>query len=162
FSEGNRHFGEPGWYGKRMGLYAGERAKGGVAAVIIGQTAVHPTTAYQLLPNSGAAYMEESVAHFQDLADEVHAHGAQAVVQLTHGGAVNQGAYSKLPVWAPSAITGFFEVPKAMDKDEIRELQHFHAISALNAVRGGFDGIELQAAHGYLLHQFLSPKYNKR
>lgn len=162
FSEGNQRFGEPGWYGKRMGAYAAERARGGVAAVIIGQTAPHPTSAYQLLPNSGVAYMEESIPHFQDLADQVHAEGAKVFVQLTHGGGVNQGAYSKLPVLAPSAVTAFFETPKPLEKDEIRELQHYHALSALNAVRGGFDGIEVQAAHGYLIHQFLSPKYNKR
>ena len=107
FSEANQRFGEPGWYGKRMGAYAAERARGGVAAVIIGQTAVHPTTAYQLLPNSGAAYMEESIPHFRDLADRVHAEGAVVFVQLTHNGGVNQGAYSKLPVLAPSAVTAF-------------------------------------------------------
>jgi 2,4-dienoyl-CoA reductase-like NADH-dependent reductase (Old Yellow Enzyme family)/thioredoxin reductase len=145
-----------------MGAYAGERARGGVAAVIVGQTAVHPTTAYQLLPNSAAAWMDESVQHFADLSEQVHEHGAKAFVQLTHNGAVNQGAYSKLPVLAPSAVTAFYEVPKPLEKDEIREIQHYHAISALNAVRGGFDGIEIQAAHGYLIHQFLSPKYNRR
>lgn len=162
FAEGNARFGEPGWYGRRMGRYVAERARGGVAAVIVGQTAVHPTTAYQLLPNSAGAWTDESVPHFAALSEQVHEHGAHAFVQLTHNGGVNQGAYSKLPVLAPSAVTAFFETPKPLDKDEMREIQHYHAMSALNAVRGGFDGIEVQAAHGYLIHQFLSPKYNRR
>jgi 2,4-dienoyl-CoA reductase-like NADH-dependent reductase (Old Yellow Enzyme family) len=160
--EGNRRFGEPGWYGQRMGQYAADRARGGVAATIVGQTAVHPTTAYQLPPNHPGAWTDESVQHFTDLSEQVHAHGAKAFVQLTHNGAVNQGASSKLPVWAPSAVSMFFEPPKPMDRDEIRELQRYHAICARNAVRGGFDGIEIQAAHGYLIHEFLSPKFNKR
>jgi 2,4-dienoyl-CoA reductase-like NADH-dependent reductase (Old Yellow Enzyme family) len=160
--EGNRRFGEPGWYGKRMGEYVADRARGGIAASIVGQTAVHPTTAYQLPPNHPGAWTDESVQHFTDLSEEVHAHGAKAFVQLTHNGAQNQGASSKLPVLAPSAVSMFFETPKPMDHDDIRELQHYHAICARNAVRGGFDGIEIQAAHGYLIHEFLSPKFNKR
>lgn len=160
--EGNRRFGEPGWYGKRMGEYVADRARGGIAAAIVGQTAVHPTTAYQLPPNHPGAWTDESVGHFTDLSELVHAHGAKAFVQLTHNGAQNQGASSKLPVLAPSAVSMFFETPKPMDHDDIRELQHYHAICARNAVRGGFDGIEIQSAHGYLIHEFLSPKFNKR
>jgi 2,4-dienoyl-CoA reductase-like NADH-dependent reductase (Old Yellow Enzyme family) len=162
FSEPNQVYGEPGYYGRRMGAYVGDRAKGGAGAVIVGQTAVHPSTAYQLLPNPGSAWEEAAIPHFEDLTSQVHDHGAKAMIQLTHNGGVNQGAYSKLPVLAPSAITAFFEVPKPLEKDEIRELVEYHAICARNAARGGFDGIEVQAAHGYLIHQFLSGKYNKR
>jgi hypothetical protein len=49
-----------------------------------------------------------------------------------------------------------------MDARDIAESIGYHAACAKNAVAGGFDGIEIQSAHGYLLHQFLSPKFNHR
>ncbi|MCU1461875.1 MAG: NemA [Acidimicrobiales bacterium] len=161
FAEANVRFGEPGYYGERMGQYLADRAKGGVGAVIVGQTSIHPTTAYQM-PNNAQAWTEEAIPHFERLTSLVHEHGAKAFIQLTHNGAVNHAPSSKLPVWAPSAVTAFFETAKPMEKDEIRELVDYWALCARNAVRGGFDGIEIQAAHGYLLHQFLSDRYNHR
>jgi 2,4-dienoyl-CoA reductase-like NADH-dependent reductase (Old Yellow Enzyme family) len=161
FGEGNRRFGEPGFYGRRMGEYAADRARGGVGAVIIGQTAVHPTSAYQM-PNNSQAWSEEAVPHFEDLTSMVHEQGAKTFIQLNHIGSASHGPSSKLPTWGPSPITAFFETTKPMDKREIREVVEYFATCALNAARGGFDGIEIQAAHGYLLAQFLSPYYNRR
>src|SRR5947199_9795437 len=51
---------------------------------------------------------------------------------------------------------------KALERDEIRELVEYFARSAANAAAGGFDGIEVHGAHGYLIHEFLSPKSNHR
>ncbi|HEV2994258.1 MAG TPA: FAD-dependent oxidoreductase, partial [Acidimicrobiia bacterium] len=51
---------------------------------------------------------------------------------------------------------------KPMERDDIREMIDYHARCARHAVAGGFDGLEIQSAHGYLLHQFLSPKFNER
>ena len=56
----------------------------------------------------------------------------------------------------------YFEAPKEMDRRDIAEAIDYHVRCARNAVAGGFDGIEIQSAHGYLLHQFLSPKFNYR
>jgi hypothetical protein len=56
----------------------------------------------------------------------------------------------------------YFEAPKAMDARDIAEMIDYHVRCARNAVAGGFDGIEIQSAHGYLLHQFLSPHFNYR
>ena len=161
FAEGNRRFGEPGFYGQRMGEYAADRARGGVGAVVVGQTAVHPTSAYQM-PNNAQAWTEEAIPHFEDLTSHVHEHGAKAFIQLNHIGSVSHGPSSKLPTWGPSAVTAFYEASKPMEKSEIREVIDYWTRSADNAARGGFDAMEIQAAHGYLLHQFLSPHYNKR
>src|SRR5207244_11151927 len=54
------------------------------------------------------------------------------------------------------------EPPQPLERDEIREVVAHCARSAANAVAGGFDGIEVHAAHGYLIHEFLSPKSNHR
>lgn len=161
FAEGNERFGEPGFYGKRMGEYVADRASGGVGAVIVGQASVHPTSAYQM-PNNAQTWTEEAIPHFADLTAPVHEHGAKALIQLNHIGSVSHGPSSKLPTWGPSPITAFYETTKPMEKSEIREVVDYFARSADNAARGGFDGIEVQAAHGYLLHQFLSPYYNRR
>ena len=100
--------GEPGYYGERTGRYLADRARGGVGAVICGQAAVHPTTAYQM-PNNAAAWRPEAVDHFRRLTDQVHDDGAAAFLQLAHNGGVNRGNWSKLPVLAPSVISDYDE-----------------------------------------------------
>jgi 2,4-dienoyl-CoA reductase-like NADH-dependent reductase (Old Yellow Enzyme family) len=153
--------GEPGFYGERTGRYLADRARGGVGAVICGQAAVHPTTAYQM-PNNAAAWRPEAVDHFRRLTDLVHEHDAAAFLQLAHNGGVNRGNWSKLPVLGPSVIADYDEPAVALDEAVITELVDAFATSAANAAAGGFDGIEVHGAHGYLIHEFLSPKTNQR
>jgi len=108
------------------------------------------------------AWDEAAIPHFERLTSQVKAHGALAFLQLAHNGGVNQGPWSKLPAWAPSPVANSMEPPKALERHEIRELVEFFARSAANAARGGFDGIEVHGAHGYLIHEFLSPRHNRR
>jgi 2,4-dienoyl-CoA reductase-like NADH-dependent reductase (Old Yellow Enzyme family) len=161
FTEPSPTFGEPGFYGARYGRYLAERAKGGVGAVIAGETAVAPNTAYKM-PNNAVGWDPAAVPHFRTLTDAVHEHGALAFIQLTHSGAMMLGNWSKEVAVAPSAVPDYYETPKAMTKRDIAEAIEYHVKCARNAVAGGFDGIEVQSAHGYLLHQFLSPKFNLR
>ncbi len=153
--------GEPGYYGERTGRYLADRARGGVAAVICGQAAVHPTTAYQM-PNNAAAWRPEAVPHFRRVTEQVHEHDAAAFLQLAHNGGVNRGNWSKLPVLAPSVIADYDEPAVALGEAGIAELVDAFATSAANAAAGGFDGVEVHGAHGYLIHEFLSPKTNLR
>ncbi|HSO95759.1 MAG TPA: FAD-dependent oxidoreductase [Acidimicrobiia bacterium] len=161
FTEPNPVWGEPGFFGRRYGRYLADRARGGVAAVIAGETAVAPNTAYKM-PNNANGWDPDCIPHYVALTDQVHEHEALAFIQLTHSGAMMLGNWSKQVAVAPSAVPDYFETPKPMDRDDIREMIRYHAICARNAVAGGFDGIEVQSAHGYLLHQFLSPKFNER
>jgi 2,4-dienoyl-CoA reductase (NADPH2) len=161
FSEPAGIFGEPGFFGARLGRYLAERARGGAGVIIAGQAQVHPTTAYQM-QNNAVAWDEAAIPHFERLTSQVKAHGALAFLQLAHNGGVNQGPWSKLPAWAPSPVANSMEPPKALERHEIRELVEFFARSAANAARGGFDGIEVHGAHGYLIHEFLSPRHNRR
>jgi 2,4-dienoyl-CoA reductase-like NADH-dependent reductase (Old Yellow Enzyme family) len=153
--------GEPGYFGARYGRYLAERAAGGAGVIIAGQAQVHPTTAYQMR-NNAIAWDEAAVPHFEEVTAPVHEHGALAFLQLAHNGGVNDGTWSKLPVWAPSSVANYNEPPKALERDEIREVVDYFARSASNAAAGGFDGIEVHGAHGYLIHEFLSPKHNHR
>ena len=90
FAEGNVRFGEPGFFGRRIGRYFADRACGGVAAVICGETNVHPTSAYALA-NRANGWDPACVAHYRALTEQVHEHGAHAFIQLNHGGGVNAG-----------------------------------------------------------------------
>jgi 2,4-dienoyl-CoA reductase-like NADH-dependent reductase (Old Yellow Enzyme family) len=159
YSEPARRFGEPGFYGERLGRYLAERPDVGV--VIAGQSQVHPTTAYQM-PNNAAAWDEGAIPHFEKLTSQVRGTGALALLQLAHNGGVNHGAWSRLPAWAPSHVPNYHEPPKPLELEEIRELVGFFARSARNAAAGGFDGIEIHGGHGYLIHEFLSPRSNLR
>lgn len=161
FSEPARRFGEPGFYGERLGRYLGERARGGAGLVIAGQAQVHPTTAYQMV-NNADAWDEESIPHFRKVSGPIHDGGALAFLQLAHNGGVNFGTWSKLPAWAPSDVVNSTEAPKVIEREEIAEVVAAFARSARNAVEGGFDGVEIHAAHGYLIHEFLSPRSNQR
>jgi 2,4-dienoyl-CoA reductase-like NADH-dependent reductase (Old Yellow Enzyme family)/thioredoxin reductase len=161
FTEPNTTWGEPGHYGPRLGRYLGARAQGGAGVVIAGQAQVHPTTAYQM-PNNAVAWDDESVDGFRAVTAPIHDGGALAFLQLAHNGGVNRGDWSKLPVWAASDVPNYNEAPKAIERDEMREVVEHFARSAANAVAGGFDGIEVHGAHGYLIHEFLSPKSNHR
>ncbi len=161
FSEPARRWGEPGYYGERLGRYLAERAQGGAGVIIAGQAQVHPTTAYQML-NNAVAWDADAIPHFRRVTEPIHAHGALAFLQLAHNGGVNQGPWSKLPVWAPSNVVNSLEAPQPLEPHEIRELIDSFARSAHNAAAGGFDGIEVHGAHGYLIHEFLSPRSNQR
>lgn len=161
FTEPNPVWGEPGFYGRRYGRYLAERAYGGVAVVIAGETAVSPNTGYKMANNANG-WDEGCIPHYEALTSQVHDHGALAFVQLTHSGAMMLGNWSKQVAVGPSVSPDYFEAPKEMDRRDIAEAIEYHVRCSRNAVAGGFDGIEIQSAHGYLLHQFLSPKFNYR
>ena len=161
FSEPAATFGEPGYFGARLGRYLADRARGGAGLIIAGQAQVHPTTAYQM-PNNACAWRAEAVPHFRALTAQVHAHDSRIFLQLAHNGGVNMGPWSKLPAWAASPIANSLEPPKAMEAADIADVVAHFALAAQHAVAGGFDGVEIHAAHGYLLHEFLSPRSNRR
>lgn len=161
FSEPAPVWGEPGYFGARYGRYLAERARGGAGVIIAGQAQVHLTTAYQMT-NNAVAWNEDAIPHFIDVTQPIHRHGALAFLQLAHNGGVNFGSWSKLPAWSASVIANSTEPPKAIERHEIKQIVDSFARSATNAATGGFDGIEIHAAHGYLLHEFLSPRTNQR
>src|SRR5262245_38161876 len=161
YTEPNRTYGEPGFYGERYGRYLEQFARGGAGVVIAGQAQVHPTTAYQM-HNNAAAWDPECVPHLTRVAEPIHDHGALAFLQLDDKRGVNHATWSRLPVWSASGIANHMEASRAIEPDEIREVIDHFARSARHAAAAGFDGIEIHGAHGYLIHEFLSPKSNTR
>lgn len=98
------------------------------------------------------------------IVDGIHDQGGKAIIQLNHAGRKCRATTGVNTIYAPSAIA-FSErdrTPKALDKTEIKRIIQAFVHSAKLALEAGFDGIEIHAAHGYLLSQFMSPHSNHR
>src|SRR5262249_12976613 len=119
----------------------------------------------RLEPNAIIAYAERAAACWAPIVRDVHSEGALIVGQLLHAGRqMSLDMTPEMPLWAPSPIPdqGALDIPKEMDAQDIAELIRAHADCAAALGQAGFDGIEIHAAHGYLLNEFLSPVTNKR
>ena len=153
---------EDGVVGPRMRGYYAERAKGGVAAVVVEGGAVHDTTVK--FPNYLWGHKEEIIPSYAALHEELSQYGCKTIIQLVHSGGRMSSHDSRLPLWAPSDVRSAIspEIPHAMTTEEISQVLDGYEKSFKNAVEGGVDGIEIHAAHEYLLGQFLSPLNNLR
>ncbi|WP_211222107.1 NAD(P)-binding protein [Nocardioides halotolerans] len=147
----------------RETAYFVRRAEGGCALFVAGNHLVDPSGSIRHFQD---AFDPRSVEANRRLTDAVHQAGARILVQLNHHGAQTQpdGPVGPRPAYAPSRVvspaTG--HATTAMTPADIARLVESWARCAELARRGGFDGVELHLAHGYLLHQFLSPLYNLR
>lgn len=137
------------------------RARGGVGLVIIESTAVAPEG--RLMADDIGVFTEAHVAPVAAIAAAVKAEGVPILMQLSHGGRKSRPHPGSRLV-APSAIAhdDDYGLPEAMSLDDITQVVSAFATAARRALAAGFDGVELHAAHGYLLHQFLSPLSNQR
>ena len=99
-----------------------------------------------------------------ELAETVHQTGSRLFIQLVHCGGQANPKVSGLPAKAPSAIDHplFDQRPQELTREEIKLLINAFAAAAGRAKESGCDGVQLHAAHGYLISQFLSPAINKR
>jgi len=142
--------------------YHRARARGGVGAIFIEATAVHPTGL--LTAHTMGGYLPAIVDGYRRLSDAIHEHGARVLAQLFHGGREQISASPKAPAVAPSAVPSlrFHSEPRALTVREIDELIEGYAIAARHAEEGGLDGVEVSMAHGYLVAQFLSALSNHR
>lgn len=146
--------------------YYAERAKGGLALIITEQQAGHRLSKGSFYDGC-TAWEKRAVPQYAKLADAVHEHGAKQFVQLFAAGVHDKGNMifdDWHPLWGVSDIPSIFhkEMPHVVDLDDIKDLKKGFAQSASNVKVAGLDGIELHAAHSYMLGQFLSPAYNNR
>ena len=143
--------------------YYTERAKGGVGLIMVENASVDSP-----LGSNGTTQIridhDNYMPRFFKLCETLHAHGACVGVQLNHAGASAQSKRTNMqPVSAsdiPSRVGG--DIPRALTTDEIYTIVDKFAEAAKRAVTAGFDAVEIQAGHGYLLNQFLSPTTNDR
>ncbi|HEX6223383.1 MAG TPA: alkene reductase, partial [Chryseolinea sp.] len=155
-----------------MAAYYGQRASAG----LIISEGVAPSVnglGYARIPG---VFSTEQTEGWKQVAQAVHDKGGKIFMQLMHTGRISHA--DNLPsggkIVAPSAIQpkgkmwtdqgGLkeFPVPQALTAEEILQAKNEFVTAARNAVAAGFDGVELHAANGYLLEQFLSPHANQR
>jgi len=99
----------------------------------------------------------------QEITTAVHENGGKITMQLAHAGIFAAAELTGIPPLAPSNLEGFFEsAHKEMTATDIQEMITAFAAGAKRAQKAGFDGVQIHAAHGYLLSQFLSPYFNRR
>ncbi|HEX8257353.1 MAG TPA: alkene reductase [Allosphingosinicella sp.] len=114
--------------------------------------------------DSPGLYTDAQVRAWQRVTDAVHARGGRIFAQLMHVGRISHPALldGRTPV-APSTVGGADHVvPLALEAGEISNIVAGFARAARNAVRAGFDGVEIHGANGYLPHQFLATNVNLR
>lgn len=141
----------------------GRRAEGGVGLVITEMTNMTPDC--MCFPGELDISSDKFMPGISRIATAIHAGGAKAALQLTHGGVFARNSTANLPAMTPSGI-GTWSLPGAelhvMTKSDIDQVVDDHGKAALRAKTCGFDAVEIHAAHGYLVVEFLSGYYNRR
>src|SRR6478609_109360 len=143
--------------------YWRRRAAGGVAMLTVGGTVVAEESTWRRRITT-EAWRPEAVAGMAARAEGIRAEGAVAACQLVHLGRETTGAEQWFHPVAPSAVRSPREPtrPRPLSAGELDAVVESFRTSALNAATAGFQVIELHAAHGYLLAQFLSAVTNRR
>lgn len=153
-----------------MAEYYTQRASAGL--IISEATSVTPLGVGY--PDTPGIWSDEQVKGWSNITKAVHANGGKIVLQLWHVGRISDPSYldGETPV-APSAIAAKghvsllrplrdYPVPRALETEEIGDIIEAYRVGAENAQAAGFDGVELHAANGYLIDQFLQDSTNKR
>ncbi|MCO5785818.1 mycofactocin system FadH/OYE family oxidoreductase 2 [Pseudomonas sp. G11-1] len=145
--------------------YHAARAKGGIGLMITGNRLIHPTS-NTFCRGYSYGYRPEMVERDRALTDVVHGFGSHIFAQLNHFGVMGEthAMDDYRVLWSASNIKSpvFGEMAKAMERSDMDEVVEGWVVSAEYSKQAGFDGVEVHLAHSYLLHQFISPLFNKR
>ena len=155
-------------------VHYGTRAIGGVGLIMVEATAVSPEG--RISPADLGIWKDDQIADLKRMTEFIHQHGAVAGIQIAHAGrkashatpinggkqiSVKEGGWQTL---APSPVS-FDEgeiSPHELEIQEIKGLVEQFKSAAFRAKHAGFKVLEIHAAHGYLVHEFLSPLSNHR
>jgi 2,4-dienoyl-CoA reductase-like NADH-dependent reductase (Old Yellow Enzyme family) len=137
-------------------------ARGGIGLIITGYTFVQPEG--KQLPGKMGIHTDEFAGAFRSMIGAVHDDGGTIAVQLVHAGGQTDSETAGCQPLAPSSVkvAQFPEMPAELGKDEIKGIVAAFGSGARRAREWGFDAVQLHAAHGYLINQFLSPLTNRR
>ena len=155
-------------------VHLGTRAVGGAALVFTEASAVSPEG--RITPWDAGIWSQEHAQAWKRAVGFIHAQGAIAGMQIAHAGrkascdkpwnggkSLRPDQEGYWPTLGPSAVAfGSYEVPRAMTRDDIAKTVEDFRRAAGFALDAGFDVAEIHGAHGYLIHQFLSPLSNRR
>jgi 2,4-dienoyl-CoA reductase-like NADH-dependent reductase (Old Yellow Enzyme family) len=155
-------------------VHLGSRAVGGAGLIITEATAVSPEG--RITPGDAGIWKDEHIPGYSRIVDFIHRMGSVAGIQLAHAGRkascavpweggkqlqISEGGW---PTIGPSSIPFISEdrLPASMNEDDIRRVITSFRAAAERALKAGFKIAEIHSAHGYLLHEFLSPISNHR
>ncbi len=156
-------------------VHLGSRAVGGAGLVMTEATAVLPEG--RISPKDLGIWSNDHIEPLSRIVRFIHDQGSIAGMQLAHAGrkastyrpwegqgyiTEAKGGWRKVVAPSPLAFADDYAVPEVLTEDGIREVVDSFAEAARRAFDAGFRVLEIHAAHGYLLHQFLSPLSNKR
>lgn len=160
------------WHRAHHGRYA----TSGVGSVVVEATGI--SAEGRISPGCTGLYNDEQVAAWREITELYHAQGIPVFVQINHAGAKAstmrpwdgagpldpEGSESPWQTVAPSAIPARdgWHTPQALGTGQIADIVQDFASAAARAMEAGFDGVEIHGAHGYLLHEFMSPYSNRR
>jgi 2,4-dienoyl-CoA reductase-like NADH-dependent reductase (Old Yellow Enzyme family) len=155
-------------------VHLGSRAVGGAALVIQEATAVSPEG--RISPNDAGIWKDEHIAKLKQITSFIHQQGSVAGIQLAHAGrkashdipwkggkfiSLANGGWQTVSS-SSIAFSDGEELPEALTKDGIQKVINDFAAATKRALEAGYKLIEIHAAHGYLINQFMSPLVNKR
>ena len=146
----------------KLAVFYANLAKGGVGLIITGYTFIRPDG--KQLPGQMGIHTDGFAGEMQALTRAVHAEGGKICLQLVHcGGQTSAKTTGRRPV-APSEVEvkQYPELPAELSAGDIAALVTQFREGAARAKEYGFDAVQLHAAHGYLINQFLSPLTNRR
>jgi 2,4-dienoyl-CoA reductase-like NADH-dependent reductase (Old Yellow Enzyme family) len=156
-------------------VHLGSRAVGGAGLVLTEAAAVLPEG--RITPHDLGIWKDEHVAMLARIVEFLHGQGAHAGIQLAHAGrkasmqrpwegerllSPEEGGWSNVEAPSAVAFSDKYAMPRALDAAGIAAVKTAFAAAAKRALAAGFDVVELHAAHGYLLHEFMSPLSNRR
>ena len=156
-------------------VHLGSRAVGGAGLVLTEATAIVPEG--RISPQDLGIWSDDHIAPLARIVRFIHEQGSVAGMQLAHAGrkastyrpweglgTIPENAGGWTNVVAPSALAfaDHYPMPRALTSDGIQEIVAAFAEAARRACEAGFRVIEIHAAHGYLIHEFLSPLSNRR
>lgn len=164
---------QDGMPGSWQQLHLGSRAIGGAGLIIVEASGVAPEG--RITPWCTGIWNDDQAAAWKTIVEICHSHGSKVAMQLAHAGRkasvhrewsgvgtipVSEGGWES--VSATDVAFGDYAAPRRLTVPEIKSLVQAFAGAAKRAVGAGFDAVEIHGAHGYLIHQFLSPISNDR
>ena len=139
-----------------------ELAEGGIGTIITSYTYIADYE--KPADNQLGIYSDELTAKYKPLTEAVHSGGSRIIMQLVHGSSFRQADPDNARIMGPSAIehpdSGL--TPKEMTISDIKDMAELFAKAAARAKDAGFDGVQIHAAHGYQLSQWITPIFNRR
>jgi 2,4-dienoyl-CoA reductase-like NADH-dependent reductase (Old Yellow Enzyme family) len=164
---------QDGMPGTWQQIHLGSRAVGGAGLIFAEASAVSPEG--RITPWCAGIWNDAQAAAWKQIVDICHSHGSKIAMQLAHAGRKGSShrewsGVGSVPIseggWqcvsATDASFGEYAAPLRLTEPEIKGLVAAFADAAKRAVAAGFDAVEIHGAHGYLIHQFLSPLSNDR